>query len=108
MDFKLQNPKPMLKPVQQCGKDNKLISQEQMMFEYLINHIATASMVSYALKIPQKNITRFKRRFECEGKLWTVKHEKCKITGFKAWYLTTNPLLIQKQINNQLSLFSHE
>lgn len=66
-----------------------LISQERTIFKYLQKHTATASMVSKATGIPQKNITRYKRDLELRGLLYEVEKKLCKVTGFKAWYLST-------------------
>ena len=60
-------------------------------------------MVSAATGIPQKNICRYKRDLEKAGRLWEIEKKLCKQTGFKAWYLTTNPE--QAPFNNQLNLF---
>lgn len=70
-------------------------TQEQTIFLYLQNRTATASMVSKATGIPQKNICRFKRDLEKKGLLYEVEKKLCKLTGFRAWYLTTNPDLFQ-------------
>ena len=86
----------------QC-KDTDFKSQLKTIFQYLQEHIATASMVSAATGIPQKNICRFKRDLEKAGRLWEIEKKLCKKTGFKAWYLTTNPE--QAPFNNQLNLF---
>jgi hypothetical protein len=48
-------------------------------------------MVARHTGIAQKCITRYKRDLENSGRLWEVKKMRCEITGFKAWYLTTNP-----------------
>ena len=80
------------------------LNQLQTIFQYLQQHDATASMVSDATGIYQKNICRFKRDLEKEGKLWEITKATCKKTGFKAWYLTTNPEHAPKQFN-QLNLF---
>ena len=72
-------------------KGNTHYNQLQTIFEYLQKHIATASMVSDATGIPQKNICRYKRDLEKVGQLWEIAKTTCKKTGFKAWYLTTNP-----------------
>lgn len=72
-------------------KNKAWLTQLQTIFEYLQKHIATASMVTEATGIPQKNITRYKRDLEKKGRLWEVKKTYCKTTGFKAYYLTTNP-----------------
>ncbi|WP_281227684.1 hypothetical protein [Flavobacterium aquiphilum] len=71
-------------------------SQLKTIFRYLQNHTATASMVSKATGIPQKNICRFKRDLEDAGLLFEVERKLCKLTGFRAWYLTTNPDLFPK------------
>lgn len=78
-------------------------NQLKTIFEYLQEHIATASMVSAATGIPQKNICRYKRDLEKAGRLWEIEKKLCKKTGFKAWYLTTNP--DNAPINVQLELF---
>lgn len=75
------------------GKDNDFKSQLKTIFQYLQKHVATASMVSAATGIPQKNICRFKRDLEKAGRLYEIEKKLCKKTGFKAWYLTTNPEL---------------
>jgi hypothetical protein len=55
--------------------------------------------------VPQKNICRYKRDFEKAGLLWEVKKETCKATGYKAWYLTTNPAKAPSMNVSQLKLF---
>ncbi len=73
------------------GKDKLKLTQLQTIFHYLQYHVATASMVSKATGVPQKNICRYKRDLEKAGRLWEIEKKMCKVTGFKAWYLTTNP-----------------
>ncbi len=85
------------------GKDTEFKTQLKTIFQYLQEHIATASMVSVATGIPQKNICRYKRDLEKAGRLWEIEKKLCKHTGFKAWYLTTNP--DKAPFNNQLNLF---
>lgn len=93
----------MNSPHKRQGKDTYFKSQLKTIFHYLENHIATASMVTAATGIPQKNICRYKRDLEKAGRIWEIEKKPCKKTGFKAWYLTTNP---EKAPNNkQLSLF---
>jgi hypothetical protein len=72
-------------------KVNESNNQLKTIFSYLQKHIATASMISAATGIPQKNICRFKRDLELSGRLWEVEKKPCKQTGSKAWFLTTNP-----------------
>ncbi len=78
-------------------------SQLLIVFEYLKDHTATASMVSEATGIPQKCITWYKRHLEKSGKLWEVRKKRCQITGRQAWYLTTDQRKAPK--NDQLNLF---
>ena len=85
------------------GQDKHFKSQLKAIFQYLEQHTATASMVSAATRIPQKNICRYKRDLEKAGRLWETEKKLCEQTGFKAWYLTTNPE--NATINNQLNLF---
>lgn len=85
------------------GKSTDFKSQQKTIFQYLQEHIATASMVSAATGIPQKNICRYKRDLEKAGRLWEVEKKLCKQTGFKAWYLTTDPEKVQ--LSNQLNLY---
>jgi hypothetical protein len=60
-------------------------------------------MVSEVTGIKQKNICRYKRDFEKAGLLWEIRKGTCKITGFKAWYLTTDPAKAPKQDPAQLN-----
>ncbi len=78
----------------------------QTIFEYLSKHIATASMVTAATGVPQKCITRYKRDLEKAGRLWELFKNGCQETGFKAWYLTTDPNKAPKQ--SQLKMFGNE
>ena len=77
-------------PHKRQGKTTSFKGQLKTIFQYLKKHVATASMVSVATGIPQKNICRYKRDLEKAGRLWETKKGLCKQTGFKAWYLTTN------------------
>jgi hypothetical protein len=86
-------------------KSNTSFTQAQTIFHYLQEHTATASMVSDATNIYQKNITRYKRDFEKAGMLWEIEKKLCQKTGFKAWYLTTAPEKAPKNVAKQLRLF---
>ncbi len=88
----------------QC-EGNTHFNQLQTIFQYLFENIATASMVSAATGIYQKNICRYKRDLEKAGRLWEIEKTVCKKTGFKAWYLTTNPEQAPKHLLTQLNLF---
>lgn len=85
------------------GQDTDFKVQLKTIFHYLQEHTATASMVSAITRIPQKNICRYKRDLEKAGRLWETEKKLCKQTGFKAWYLTTNP--DKAPFNNQLKIF---
>lgn len=87
-----------------CHKDTVHVSEEQTIFYYLKEHVATASMVTEATGVKQKNICRYKRDLEQADMLWELERKACKQTGFKAWYLTTNPDLVPKN-SKQLSLW---
>lgn len=80
------------------------LTQLRAFYQYLQFHVATASMVSSATGIPQKNLCRYKRDLEKANKLWEVGKAFCKQTGFKAWYLTTDPSKAPNS-NIQLNLF---
>ena len=88
----------------QC-KGNTPYTQLQTIFQYLQEHIATASMVADATGIYQKNICRFKSDLEKAGRIWELEKKPCRKTGFKAWYLTTNPDKVPKHLLTQLNLF---
>ena len=85
------------------NKDTDFKSQLKCFFQYLQDHIATASMVSIETGIPHKNICRYKRRLQLTNRLWEIEKKLCKQTGFRAWYLSTNPEI--KPETNQLTIF---
>lgn len=93
-------------PLKSCDshrKDKLKQTQLQTIFIYLSDKVETASMVSDATGVPQKSICRFKRDLEKRGLLKEIEKKTCKKTGFKAWYITTNPEQIP--VTNQLNLF---
>lgn len=54
-------------------------TQLQTIFEYLQNHVATASMVAEATGVPQKNLCRYKRDLERLGQLAEVRKGVCQL-----------------------------
>lgn len=90
-------------PNKRQGKNTNKSTQLKTIFNYLQNHIATASMVTDATGIPQKCITRYKRDLEKQGLLAEVKKGYCKITNHWAWYITTNKNHFPQ--SNQLKMF---
>lgn len=87
------------------SKDEDNLTQLKTIFHYLSKHVATASMVAEATGIYQKNICRYKRDLEKAERLWEIEKKLCKKTGFRAWYLTTNPDKAPKQKLTQTKLF---
>lgn len=101
--MKIINSNPTLFQHKRWVQDKDYKSQLKTIFQYLQENVATATMISAATGIPQKNICRYKRDLEISGLLWEVEKKDCKQTGFKAWYLTTN--LNRAPFDNQLYLF---
>jgi Mn-dependent DtxR family transcriptional regulator len=81
------------------SKDNEIL----MVYEYLQNNTATATMVAVDLNIYRPSLCRYKRRLERQGLLAETRKDYCAITRRKASYLTTNSSLMP--FNNQLKLF---
>jgi hypothetical protein len=73
------------------SKDTIPPTQLQTIFHFLQDNIATASMISSETGIPRRSICRYKRELELADLLWEITKTRCEITGFKAWYLTTDP-----------------
>lgn len=82
-------------PKKKLSKYKNSDSQFRAFRKYLAQHTATCSVAAKDLDIPQKCLTRYKRRLEKAGKLIELFHGICPITGFPAAFLTTNPLLIK-------------
>lgn len=78
-------------------------AQKKRFYNYLKKNLCSCTMVSKALRIEQKCLTRYKREFEKCGILWQAKKGKCMHTNRIVWYLTTNPELIP--IDKQTKLF---
>jgi hypothetical protein len=85
-------------------KDTAHLTQLKTIFCFLQNHVATASMVSDATGVPQKNICRYKRDLENAGLLWEVEKKLCLKTGFRACYLTVDPAKAPKKESLQFKL----
>ncbi len=98
------NHKPPFSNLQQQSEGNYYSNQLQTIFEYFQKNVATASMAAEATGIYQKNICRYKRDLEKAGRLWEITKTVCKKTGFKAWYLTTDPKKAPN-FSPQLNLF---
>lgn len=84
-------------------KEESKFNEIQRFYEFLQKNIATASISASQTGIPQKNITRYKRRLEKANRLWQVKRAYCKLTGYMAWYLSTDPA--RAPVQSQLNLF---
>jgi hypothetical protein len=79
-------------------KNNLFIAQKKVVFDYLKRNTATASMVSAATGVSQKNFTRYKRILEQEGFLKVLFKSQCKLTGSTASYLTSNESIIKSLV----------
>ena len=79
--------RPPLKHTQ--SENNHFSTQEKRIYLFLRSRLATTAMISKATGIPEISICRRKRDLEKAGKLWAVEQKACKVTGYKAWYLTT-------------------
>lgn len=77
------------------GRNLNWQAEKQALIEFLTHNTATASMAEEETGIKQKNITRHKRELEKAGLLRVLFIAPCKITKFKAGYLTCNPLLMK-------------
>lgn len=93
-------------PIESQDEGTRRRTQTKTIFHYLHHNVATASMVAQATGVSQKNICRYKRDLEQCGRLWEVRRGICELTGFKAWYLTTDPDL-RPATAQQLSLFGN-
>jgi hypothetical protein len=62
-------------------------TQRSLVYRFLTRQVATATMISVATGIPQKNICRYKRELERAGLICQVALDRCEITGRPAWYL---------------------
>lgn len=87
------NTSPLSSSVKVLGKNKKSNTQLKTIFQFWQKNIATAAMVSAATGIHQKNICRYKRDLEQAGMLWEIEKKTCVATGFKSWWVTTNPNL---------------
>lgn len=79
-------------------------TQKQIVYEFLKTRVCTASMITEYIGIAQKNICRFKRELEKDGLLMEVNFSKCKVTGFRAWYITTDRNQFPKERVEQLPI----
>lgn len=87
----MKNPNTAHNSLNSQSKDKHYGNQIKTIFHFLSENVATASMVSEATGVPQKNFCRYKRDLEKRGLLKEVYKGLCQKTGFKAWYLTTDP-----------------
>jgi len=78
-------------------------TQLQTILQFLRTQVATATMVSAATGVPQKNLCRYKRDLEKAGQLAEVKKGICPVTKFRAWFITCDES--QFPPKKQLKLF---
>lgn len=80
-------------------KDKQFNTELKTIFKYLKQNVCTASMLSEATGVKQKNICRYKRDLEKKGIVKELYKTNCKTTGFKAWYITANKDVINNYNN---------
>jgi hypothetical protein len=85
------------------SKSTEVRTQLQTIFQFLSDKVATATEVSAATQVPQKNICRYKRDLQKNGHLAELRRVNCPITGFKAWLITCDPSRMPH--NPQIKLF---
>ncbi len=78
------------------SKSTKFNAELNLVQAYLTTKIATATMVSVDLEIYRPNLCRYVSILSKQSLLSIVCVGKCKVTGFKARYLTCNPTLINR------------
>ena len=76
------------------SKVNHRLTEKQIVFQHLQKNIATAAMVEQATGIRICHITRYKQALQKDGKLQELFRTICRRTGYRAWYLSTDPLII--------------
>lgn len=89
------------------SKDTQFKNELTTIFQYLQENVCTASMLSEATGIKQKNICRYKRDLEAQGHLKELYRNYCKTTGFKAWYITADKTKFPSGLT-QYNLFNHD
>ena len=74
-----------------AGKQYKYTNSEAEITavkNYLMDHVATATMIADALNIYRPNLCRHKRELQKQGILKELFKGHCKVTGWRATYLT--------------------
>ena len=84
---------------------NKL-DEMTLFYNFLFDKVTSCTEVSKKLGIVQKNLTRYKRKFQKDGKLAVVNKLKCPVTNREVQFITTDPNRFPK--TKQLNLFGHE
>ena len=84
---------------------NKL-DEMTLFYNFLLDKVTSCTEVSKKLGIVQKNLTRYKRKFQKDGKLAVVNKLKCPVTNREVQFITTDPNRFPK--TKQLNLFGHE
>ena len=72
------------------GKYTNWKAESKKVRKYLSKHNATATMCAVDLKIYRPNLCRHKAQLQKLGLLKVTHNGICKVTGFKADYLTCN------------------
>ena len=85
------------------GKDTNYLPQLQRVYESFFEQPKTRLQVAFDEGTFQGNLCWHVRKLRKSNKIVVVKKGHCKVTGYLAEYLTTNPEYFPKQ--RQLNLF---
>lgn len=72
------------------SKVQKKTDEMTAFYQFLSDKVTSCTHAAKMLNIPQKHLTRYKRKFEKVGKLQVVKKHRCPHTGRWVQYLTTD------------------
>lgn len=90
-------------PLNSSNKDNHFINQLTIIDAYFKENVATRYMAEIDTGICRPNICRYVDMLRDQNLIAVVKKDLCKISKYKAEYLTTNPELFPK--DNQLKIW---
>lgn len=71
----------------------RFINEAKLFYQFLKQKPCTCSEVAEALKIKQKNLTRYKRQLQKKQQLAVLNSVRCPITGFMAQLISTDEKL---------------
>lgn len=72
------------------SKVQKMTDEMTAFYQFLSDKVTSCTNAAIMLNIPQKHLTRYKRKFEKAGQLQVVKKYRCPHTGRWVQYITTD------------------